>query len=41
MRNLPKVTGDDTRMDDDKEILLVIADVNLAAKEFQKHKYCS
>ena len=41
MRNLPKVTGDDTRMDDDKEILLVIADVNMAAKEFQKHECCS
>ena len=24
---------------DDKEILLVIADFNLMAKEFQKHKY--
>ena len=25
---------------DDKEILLVTADVNLVAKEFQKHKHC-
>ena len=26
--------------EDDKEILMVIADVNLVAKEFQKHKHC-
>ena len=25
---------------DDKKILLIIADVNLVAKEFQQHEYC-